>query len=85
MKPAKKTGVDLRQSYARVGKHALIASQRYAPAKPFKRANPALKTIRTYLGRVIRDIVRKIKGGAELESAFSNRAKPPGRGVSPSR
>ena len=53
--------------------------------KQFKRANRALKTIRTYLGRVIRDIARKIKGGAELESAFSNRAKPPGRGVSPSR
>jgi IS5 family transposase len=72
LKPAKKTGVDLRQSYARVGKHALIAHQRYVPAKPFKRANPALKTIRTYLGRVIRDIVRKIKGGAELESAFAH-------------
>ena len=54
---AKKHGVALRQSYARVGKHALIAHQRYAHAKQFKRANRALKTIRTYLGRVIRDIV----------------------------
>jgi hypothetical protein len=47
-----KTGVDLRQSYERVGKRALIAHQRYAHAKQFKRANRALKTIRTYLGRV---------------------------------
>ena len=30
VKLARKTGVDLRQSYARVGKHALIAHQRYA-------------------------------------------------------
>jgi IS5 family transposase len=72
VKLAKKTGVSLRQSYARVGKHALIAHQRYAHAKQFNRANRALKTIRTYLGRVIRDIVRKIEGEAELESAFAH-------------
>jgi transposase, IS5 family len=66
-----KTGVSLRQSYQRVGKHALIAHQRYAHAKQFKRANRALKTIRTYLGRVTRDIVRKIRDDAELESAFA--------------
>ena len=69
---AKKTGVELRQSYERVGKHALIAHQRYAHAKQFKRANRALKTIRTYLGRVTRDIVRKIGGDAELESGFAH-------------
>src|SRR6202034_3416329 len=72
VKLAKKTGVSLRQSYARVGKHALIAHQRYAHAKQFNRANRALKTIRTYLGRVIRDIVRKIEGEAELESVFAH-------------
>ena len=69
---AKKTGVELRQSYERVGKHALIAHQRYAHAKQFKRANRVLKTIRTYLGRVTRDIVRKIGGDAELESVFAH-------------
>ena len=69
---AKKTGVELRQSYERVGKRALIAHQRYAHAKQFKRANRALKTLRTYLGRVIRDIGRKIKGEAELESVFGH-------------
>src|SRR5271163_3209031 len=72
VKLAKKTGVELRQSYERVGKHALIAHQRYAHAKQFKRANRALKTIRTYLGRVTRDIVRKIGGDAELESVFAH-------------
>ena len=72
VKLAKRTGVELRQSYQRVGKHALIAHQRHAHAKQFNRANRALKTIRTYLGRVIRDVVRKIRGEAELESAFAH-------------
>ena len=72
VKLAKRTGVELRQSYERVGKHALIAHQRYAHAKQFKRANRALRTIRTYLGRVTRDIVRKINGEAELESVFAH-------------
>ena len=51
---AQKHAVKLRQSYARVGKFALIKHQRYAHAKQFKRANRALKKLRTYLGRVIR-------------------------------
>ena len=72
VKLAKTTGVVLRQSYARVGKHALIAHQRYTHAKQFKRANRTLKTIRTYLGRVIRDIGRKIRDEAGLESVFAH-------------
>jgi transposase, IS5 family len=68
---AKKHGLALRQSYERVGKYALIKHQRYAHAKQFKRANRALRTLRTYLGRVARDVVRKIKGQAELESVFA--------------
>jgi transposase, IS5 family len=68
---AKLHGVDLRQSYARVGKFALIQHQRYAHAKQFKRANRMLKKLRTYLGRVIRDIARKIDGDSELEVAFA--------------
>jgi IS5 family transposase len=64
---AKAHGVRLRQSYARVGKFALIKHQRYAHAKQFKRANRSLKRLKTYLGRVIRDIARKIEGDAWLE------------------
>jgi len=59
---AKRYGVKLRQSYARVGKFALIKHQRYAHAKQFKRANRALKKLKTYLGRTIRDIGRKLPG-----------------------
>src|SRR6202171_3047752 len=71
VKLAKKLGVELRQSYARVGKFALIQHQRYAHAKQFKRANRALRTLKTYLGRVIRDITRKIDGDDRLEGSFA--------------
>jgi IS5 family transposase len=68
---AGKHGVPLRQSYRRVGKLALIKQQRYAHAKQFKRANKSLRTLKTYLGRVMRDIHRKTKGNAGLEAAFA--------------
>ena len=57
----RKHGAPLRQSYARVGKFALIRHRRYAHAKQFKRANRASNTLRTYLVGVIRDIGRKIE------------------------
>jgi hypothetical protein len=50
---------------------SLIQHQRYAHAKQFKRANRKLRTLRTYLGRVIRDISRKIDGNGGLEAAFA--------------
>jgi transposase, IS5 family len=68
---ARKHGVWLRQSYARVGKRALIAYQRYAHAKQFKRANRALRSVRTYLGRVLRDVERKTRGDARLREIFA--------------
>jgi len=68
---AGKHGVSLRQSYVRVGKFALIKHQRYAHAKQFKRANRSLRTLRTYLGRVIRDIARKIEGDEALQATFA--------------
>jgi transposase, IS5 family len=58
----------LRGSYARLGKFALIQHQRYAHAEC---ANRMLKKLRTYLGRVIRDIGRKIEGDSGLEAAFA--------------
>ena len=70
---AKRHGLELRQSYARVGKLALIKHQRYAHAHQFKRANKALRKLRTYLGRVIRDIGRRIEGNDVLQEVF---AKP---------
>ncbi|RWM89694.1 MAG: IS5 family transposase [Mesorhizobium sp.] len=71
VKLAKRHGIALRQSYARVGKIALIKHQRYAHAKQFKRANRQLKRLRTMLGAVIRDITRKLVGRPELMQVFA--------------
>jgi transposase, IS5 family len=68
---AKQHGLALRQSYARVGKRLLIRYQRYAHAKQFRRANRALKSLRTMLGRVIRDVTRKIAARPELAETFA--------------
>jgi len=68
---ARKHGVKLRQSYVRVGKLALIKAQRYAHAKQFKRMRREVKFLRTRLGRVIRDIRRKIDANEALEEAFA--------------
>jgi IS5 family transposase len=67
---AKQVGLDLRQSYRRVGKLALIKHQRYAHAKQFKRASKALRKLKTYLGRTIRDIDRQIVGEDDLKAIF---------------
>jgi transposase, IS5 family len=37
----------------------------------FNRAKRMLKKLRTYLGRVIRDITRKIEGNSGLEVGFA--------------
>jgi len=46
--------VELRQSLHEGRKFALISIRSYAHAKQFKRANRALRTLKTYLGPVIR-------------------------------
>ena len=69
---AKKHGVKLRQTYTRVGKFALIAHQRYAHAKQFKRAKKALRKLHTYLGRVIRDIQRRLEASPEKRAFFAH-------------
>jgi IS5 family transposase len=59
-KAAKSRGISLRQTYVRVAKQAAIMVSRYAHAKQFKRMRRKLKKLRTWLGRVIRDIRRKM-------------------------
>ncbi len=56
---AKSCGIPLRQSYVRVGKKAAVMAGRYAHAKQFKRMHRRLRKLRTYVGRLIRDIRRK--------------------------
>ena len=48
----------------------MIAHQRYAHAKQYKRARKQLRRLKTYLGRTIRDIARKVDGHPALEEAF---------------
>jgi len=69
---ARRHQVPLRQSYRRLAKRAAIMVGRYTHAHQFKRARRALKFLRTRLGRVIRDIRRKIAGNAALEERFAD-------------
>ena len=56
---AQAAGVRLRQSYARVGKAAEHQAGRYARAKQYRRMQREIRRLRTWLGRVIRDVQRK--------------------------
>jgi len=56
---AKARGLKLRQSYARLGKESLRKQGGYAHAKQFKRARRETRRLRTFLGRVMRDIERQ--------------------------
>jgi IS5 family transposase len=67
---ARQSGVRLRQSYLRIAKRAAMMAGRYAHAKQFKRHGRQLRLLRSRLGRIIRDIRRKIEGRPELEEAF---------------
>jgi transposase, IS5 family len=67
---AKKHGVRLRQSYLRLAKRAAMMAGRYAHAKQFQRHQRQLRFLRARLGRLIRDIGRKIVGQVPLEAVF---------------
>jgi len=67
---AKRNGVPLRQSYVRLAKRASIMVGRYTHAHQFNRANRALRFLRRRLGRVIRDIARRIEGNDGLRQRF---------------
>ena len=67
---ASKHGVRLRQSYVRIAKRAAMMAGRYAHAKQFNRHRRQLRILRTRLGRLIRDIRRKIAGRQNIEAVF---------------
>ena len=69
---AKRHGVRLRQSYLRIAKRAAMMAGRYAHAKQFNRHHRQLRILRVRLGRIIRDIRRKIEGDDQLEAAFAS-------------
>jgi len=51
--------IPLRQNYNRTAKQLLAQQSRYAHARQMKRARRCTRKLKTYLGRVIRDITRK--------------------------
>jgi IS5 family transposase len=69
---ARHHGVRLRQSYLRVAKQAAMMAGRYAHAKQFNRHHRQVRFLRTRLGRLIRDIRRKIAGHEPVEVAFES-------------
>ena len=72
---AKRAGIDLRQSYERLGKRAFIMQGRYSHARQTKRARREQKRLWLYLGRVIRDIERKCREPEGALATMLERAK----------
>ena len=68
---ARNCGLSLRQSYVRVGRRALVMQSRYARANQGRRAAKERRKIRTYLGRVVRDIERQIANEPSLQIHFA--------------
>ena len=67
VKYARKLGIKLRQSYERVAKKCLIMQGRYSHARQMKRAGKETKKLKTYLGRITRDMRRKISENIPME------------------
>jgi IS5 family transposase len=57
---AREAGIELRQSYARLAPRLAAQVGRYAHAKQFKRMRKALRTLKGYTGRVLRDLRRQL-------------------------
>ena len=58
---AQEAGVELRQSYARLAPRLALQVGRYAHAKQFRRMRKALKRVKGYTGRAMRDLRRQLQ------------------------
>lgn len=67
---AKRHGVKLRQSFIRLATRARREATRLMHTRGHKQGQRWVRKMRTWLGRLIRDIRRKIAGNAVLETAF---------------
>jgi IS5 family transposase len=65
----RRQGVVLRQSYARVARHARREAARLLHGCGQKQGMRHLRRLRTFLGRLIRDVARKIEGDPDREAA----------------
>lgn len=73
---AKRHGVRLRQSYLRVGRRARREAAKLIYSGRRRQAERHVRKLRTWLGRLARDVARKVGGDAALGAAF---AEPLGR------
>jgi IS5 family transposase len=71
---ARSRSIELRQSYLRVGKIASVKASRYAHARQYQRMRRCLRKLRTYVGRLIRDIRRKASHPDEALATLLARA-----------
>jgi IS5 family transposase len=71
VRQARKCGLALRQSHTRLAKRAAVQVGRYAHARQMRRMRRELKRLKTYLGRVYRDVARKVAGDGELSIRFA--------------
>ena len=57
---AKANGIELKQTYAKEGQHLSFKAGRYAHARQFRRMRKAIKRQRTIVGRLQREVGRKV-------------------------
>jgi transposase, IS5 family len=74
-KLARKHGVKLRQSYLRLATRARREVGRLIHGRGHKQAMRYLRRMRTWTGRLVRDIERKIEGKPDLQHACEPRLK----------
>jgi IS5 family transposase len=68
---ARRHGVRLRQSYVRVARWARMEAARLMHAGRRRQAERQVRRLKTWLGRVARDVGRKIAGDAASEAVFA--------------
>jgi IS5 family transposase len=71
VRQAKRHGLPLRQAHTRLAKRAAVQVGRYAHARQMRRMRRELKRLKTYLGRVYRDVARKVTGDEGLALRFA--------------
>jgi IS5 family transposase len=71
VKLAAKNGITLRQNYNLVAKTLLRKISGYLHAKQMKRARKVIKHLKTIVGRVVRDVERKIGSSKNLVEIFT--------------
>jgi IS5 family transposase len=74
VRAAKAREITLRQSYRRLSKKLLMQQGRYSHARQYQRSRKATKRLKTMLGCVYRDILRKINDPDEELQALLSKA-----------